>query len=323
MRKLKSKWTGLDVALVLIIILAVGLACGGADEPKGTVVIVDQDWDGQLVTTRVAQILLEQEMGYTVETKFAPANSAPLFIGLESGDFHFVCCDWPSYSFALLDEYVNPGGKESVERLGPTGLVGETGWYTPSFVVEGEDAPAPGLDSWDELAQFKAVFATADTGDSGRLLAHTPAWDDRSQERLDAMDAGYQVVFAGSETAALSELDGAFNRGDPVILHLWEPHWAHAKYNLVQIAMPPLTDNCYPAGDYFKCGWPTDTVAKLVWPGLKDELPEVYEFLSNFQMTNEQQNDLVLDVTENGATPREAAQAWVDANEDIWRAWIP
>ena len=325
MRKLRSKWTGILLAAVLIVVLAVGLACGGTDEPKGTVVIVDQDWDGQLVTTRVAEILLEQEMGYTVESKFAPADSAPLFLGLESGEFHFVCCNWPSYSFALLDEYVNPGGKESVERLGPTGIVGETGWYTPSYVVEGADAPAAGLDSWDELDQFKSVFATADTGESGRMLAHTPAWDDRSQERLDAMGADYEVVFAGSETAALSELDGAFNRGDPVILHLWEPHWAHAKYDLVQIAMPPLTDDCYPAGnaDDFRCGWPTDEVAKLVWPGLKDEFPEVYEFLSNFQLTNNQQNEMVLNVTENGMTPMEAAQAWVDANEDVWSAWIP
>ena len=95
MNKLKSKRTVLALALALIVVLAVALACG-SDEPKGTVVIVDQDWDGQLVTTRVVQILLEDELGYTVETKFAPADSAPLFIGLESGDFHFVCCNWPS-----------------------------------------------------------------------------------------------------------------------------------------------------------------------------------------------------------------------------------
>ncbi len=325
MKKAKSKWVALAVALALIVVLAVALACGGSDEPKGTVVIVDQDWDGQLVTTRVVQILLEQEMNYTVETKFAAADSAPLFIGLESGDFHFVCCNWPSYSFALLDEYVNPGGKESVERLGSTGIIGGTGWYTPSYVVEGADAPAPGLDNWDELDQFKSVFATTDTGDSGRLLGFTPVWDDRSQERLDAMGADYQVVFAGSEAAALAELDGAFKRGDPVLTYLWEPHWAHAKYDLVSIQMPPLTDDCYPAGnaDDFKCGWPSDDVAKLVWPGLSDELPEVYEFLSNFQMTNAQQNEMVLNVTENEITPREAAQAWVDANEDVWKAWIP
>ena len=139
------------------------------------------------------------------------------------------------------------------------------------------------------------------------------------------MGADYEVVFAGSEAAALSELDGAFNRGDPVLTYLWEPHWAHAKYNLVQIEMPPLTEDCYPAGnaDFFECGWPADDVAKLVWPGLNDEFPDVYEFLSNFQMTNAQQNEMVLNVTENEITPLEAAQAWVDANEDVWKAWIP
>ena len=93
----KFKWLSLCVFVALAMVLAVGLACTGeeADEDK-VLVLVEQDWNGQLVTTAVAQILLEQEMGYTVATRFAPADSAPLFIGLEKGDFHFVCCNWPS-----------------------------------------------------------------------------------------------------------------------------------------------------------------------------------------------------------------------------------
>ena len=147
---------GLAVALALIVVLAVA-ACG-SDEPKGTVVIVDQDWDGQLVTTRVVQILLEQEMGYTVETKSLPPTRRPSSSAWNLATSISSAVTGPPTAFALLDEYVRTGGKESVERLGSTGIVGETGWYTPSYVVEGADAPAPGLDNWDELDQFKSVF---------------------------------------------------------------------------------------------------------------------------------------------------------------------
>ena len=115
------------------------MACeqGGDDsDARGTLYLVDQDWNGQLATTAVAQILLEQEMDHTVATKFAPADSAPLFIGLERGDFHFVCCNWPSYSAELLEEYVNADDAE-VDRMGTVGIVGETGWYVPSYVING------------------------------------------------------------------------------------------------------------------------------------------------------------------------------------------
>ncbi len=219
MKTVKNRWIGLSFIAVLIMVLAVGLACGGgADESdtRGTLYLVDQDWNGQLVTTAVAQILLEQEMDHTVATKFAPADSAPLFIGLERGDFHFACCNWPSYSAALLDEYVNAEDAK-VERMGPVGITGETGWYVPSYVINGDSergigAVAPDLRSVSDLNQYKSVFATSDTGAQGRLLEFTAAWDTKPEERLEAFGADYQVVFAGSEGAGLAQVDAAFQR---------------------------------------------------------------------------------------------------------------
>ncbi len=337
MKRLKIRWTGLCVAVALAMLFAMTLACAqdseddaDADdaETRGTLYLVDQDWNGQLVTTAVIQILLEQEMDHTVATKFAPADSAPLFIGLETGDFHFVCCNWPSYSASLLKEYVDAEDGAKVERVGPVGIVGETGWYVPSYVIEGDaergiDAVAPNLRAVGDLNQYASVFATSDTGNKGRLLEFTAAWDTKPEDRLEAFGADFQVVFAGSEGAALAEIDAVFQRGEPILTYLWEPHWAHAKYDLVQIEMPEWTSDCYPDGANYNCGFPTDAVAKLAWPGLKDEFPEAYEFLSRFQMTNEQQNEIVLNLTENDLTVRQAAQEWVDANEAVWRPWIP
>ena len=333
MKTLKNRWIGLSMIVALAMVLAVGAACSETSdedesETRGTLYLVDQDWNGQLVTTAVIQILLEQEMDHTVATKFAPADSAPLFIGLEKGDFHFVCCNWPSYSAALLEEYVDADDGAKVERVGPVGITGETGWYVPSYVINGDadrgiDAVAPNLRSVSDLNEYKSVFATSDTGTKGRLLEFTAAWDTKPAERLEAFGADFQEVFAGSEGAALAQVDAAFQRGEPVLTYLWEPHWAHAKYNLVQIEMPEWTSDCYPGGSNYNCGFPTDAVAKLAWPGLKDEFPEAYQFLSRFQMTNQQQNEIVLNLTENDLTVRQAAQAWVDANEAVWRPWIP
>ena len=339
----------LAFVFMLLAVSLVGLACGGDDEEdattvpapaattapaesaaedKGKIVLVEQDWDGQLVTTAVSQILLEQQMGYEVELKFAPADSAPLFIGLASGDFGFVCCNWRSFSAALLEEYVDTDNP-TVERLGPSGALGIAGgWYVPTYVIEGDaargiEAMAPDLVSFSQLNQYKDLFSTADTRDKGRLLDFTPAWDYRNRERLDAFGVDFEVVFSGSEAASFAEIDAAYLRGDPLLFVVWTPHWAHAKYDLTEIQLPAWTEECYPDGPAFNCGWPADPISKLVWPGLKAESPDAYQFLQNLSINNDQQNEMVLNVTDGGMTPLEAAQTWVDANEAIWSSWIP
>jgi len=318
------KYLMIPLALVLLMTLF-GASCS-SEEDKGPIILIEQDWDGQLVTTAVAKILLEDEMGYTVEQKFASADSAAMFVGMESGEFHFACCNWPSFSAGFLEDFVDTKG--TVERVGPTGILGTNGWFIPRYVVEGDSARniaavAPNLTGYDDMNQYADVFATTETGKKGRLLDFTPAWDYRNQERLDALGVAFEVFYSGSETASFAEIDGAYNRGDPFLMVMWAPHWSHTKYDMIEIQLPEWTEECYPSGENFDCGWPVDNVAKLAWPELKDKFPKAYEFLQNFTITNEQQNEMVLDVTDNGKDYNEAAQDWVDTNEDIWKNWIP
>ena len=312
----------LTLALIMVLF---GAACS-SEEDKGPIILIEQDWDGQLVTTAVAKILLEEEMGYTVEQKFAAADSAAMFAGLESGEFHLACCNWPSFSAGFIEDFVDTRG--AVERIGSTGILGSNGWFVPRYVIEGDSARgispvAPNLASYGDMNQYTDVFATTETGEKGRLLDFTPAWDYRNQERLDALGVDFEVFYSGSEAASFAEIDAAYQRGAPFFMVMWAPHWSHTKYDMVEIQLPQWTEECYPSGENFDCGWPSDDVAKLAWPGFEEDFPEAYEFFQNFTITNVQQNEMVLAVTDDGKDYAEAAQDWVDANEDIWSAWIP
>jgi len=233
-------------------------------EPKGPVILVDQDWDGNLVTTALAKLILEDEMGYTVETKFAPADSAQLFEGLATGEMHWVCCNWPSFSAALLEEYVDTG---KVTSQGDAGILGTSHMYVPRYVIEGDaergiEAVAPDLKNYADLNQYAALFATADTSPKGRFLDFTPGWDYRNEERLAALGINFEVVFSGSEAASFAELDAAHKRGEPILLVIWTPHWAPVKYDLVPIELPAHSD-CYPVSEKFDCGYMIDKVKKI------------------------------------------------------------
>ncbi len=326
--RIRTSALALMIAALLLVLLATACA---EDEGKGTVVLIEQDWDGQTVTTALLGLILEEEMGYTVEKKFAPADSQQMFQGLATGEMDIACCNWPSFSASLLHEFVEDD--KSVESVGPNGILGTSHWYMPRYVREGDadrdiDAVAPDLFGYADMNQYKDVFATADTAPMGRLIDHTPAWDYRNQERLEAFGVDFEVHYAGSETAAFAELDAAFKRGEPVMIVIWTPHWSIAKYDLVPIELPDWETGCYEAGmdvstARFDCGFPIDPVAKLADPDLKDDMPEVYEFLTNVTMTNAQQEEMVLAKVEGGLTDDEVAREWMDANESVWEAWIP
>ncbi len=323
-------WRYSILAGLAVIAMLIAVACG-SEGKSGPIVLIEQDWDGQTVTTAVVRILLEEEMGLEVVQKFAAADSAAMFAGLESGDFHFACCNWPSFSAAFVEDFVDTKG--TVERLGPNGILGTSHWYIPRYVIEGDpdrdiEPVAPNLRTYKDMNQYKELFATADTGSKGRFLDHTPAWDYRNQERLDVLGVEFEVVYAGSEAAAFAELDAAYKRGDPFILVVWTPHWSVAKYDLVPVELPPHQEGCYVAGmdlsvAKFDCGFPIDDVAKLAWPKLKEEFPKAYKFLRDFKMTNDQLNAMVLAKVDGGKTDEQVAREWINANKDVWESWIP
>jgi len=320
--KIRRIWT---LIVVVFALAAFSVACGSSDDSK-PIVLIEQDWEGQLVTTEVAKILLERELGLTVETKFAAADSQAMFQGMTDGDMHFACCNWYSFSTAFVDDFVD--GRAAVERLGPSGVTGTSAWWVPTYVIKGDsargiEAVAPNLVSWEQLNQYKDAFKTSDTGSKGRFLDFTPGWDYRNEERIETLGLEYEVVYSGSEAASFAEIDASYNRGDPLLFVMWEPHWAHSKYDLTKIELPPYTSDCWPEGTKHGCSWAVDDVQKLVWPGLKDQSPKGYQLLKNFTITNAQQNEMVFAVSEGGKTANQAATEWLAANEDIWKAWIP
>ena len=70
------------------------------------------------------------------------------------------------------------------------------------------------------------------------------------------------------------------------------------------------------------CDYPEDALYKSAWAGLKDAAPEAYAFLKAMSYTNKDQISMLADIADNGKTPEEAAQTWVDANQSVWSAWV-
>lgn len=313
--------------VVLALVLATSTISAANAESKGTIRLSEYDWTGQLVDVHLAQVILEEEMGYEVELVFTEYIAS--FAALATGDLDVSLEVWPSWS-PTLPEWLDKGKVEIVTDMG---LVGDTWWAVPTYVVEGDpergiEPMAPDLKSYKDMNKYAELFARPETGGKGLCLDAIPTWESYNEERIANLGVDYVNIYAGTEGAFAAEIKSAYDRGDPLfICTLWSPHWLLAKYDFIEIELPPYSDECYGLGTdeegSFACDFPAEDLLIVARTGFKDEYPEAYQFFKNWHLTNEKQAEMLYMVDVEKMDLEAAVRAWKADNEDIWRSWIP
>ena len=89
---------------------------------------------------------------------------------------------------------------------------------------------------------------------------------------------------------------------------------------------PHVTDACLAsaaaADGKYACDYPVDALYKAANAGLEAKNKAAFDFLSKFQLTTDQQNEIAAMVDSDGKTADAAAKEWVDANPDVVAAWL-
>lgn len=311
------------VKLLLAAVLAALALQPAAVFAKDIIRVHEADWTGNAAMVKMVQIILEEEMGFKTKKIFLPAGPA-VFQAILADEIDVSFEFWPSYSPEKATFISKWGGDGSVEYFGDVGYIGSSGWYVPRYVVEGDaergiKAVAPDLKTWEDLNRYKEVFAQPETAPKGRLVA-TPiaAWQGEDAARVKGLGLDYVTVVLGSETAHWAELKGAFERGEPILIYMWAPHWTIAVYDMVEIGLPPHSDEAWPATD-----WPDERPYNFGNPSLKERHPEVHKMITSMSISASLYAEFVLDIDINEMEVEPAVRKWMAAHEDLWRSWLP
>lgn len=300
--------------------LSLGLAMSAAAPASaaGVLTAPEADWTGGQVTCKIIQFILEDEMGYKVKRITMPSG-AGVYEGIRAGDLDFACESWPSYS-SSKDAYVSEfGGDGSVAKLGDAGIIGESSYYVPRYMVEGDGAPAAGLKTLQDLNDHVDLFKALETGDKGRILGcPVAAWECDDQKRMDLLGVNFVAVELGSETAHWAEFQAAYARKEAIVAYAWEPHWIHAALDLVALELPEHSAEAWPA-----TGWARDITFNYGRPALADEHPDAAQLIINSSLSNAEQAGMILAIDVDGQDIDDVVREWMAANEDVWRAWMP
>jgi glycine betaine/proline transport system substrate-binding protein len=292
-------------------------AAGVPDNSGTTVTLAINAWVGSEANVAVAKKLLEDKLGYTVET--TEIDEFAQFPALSTGDVDATLEVWPSGHAKDYKKYIE--GDNGVVDGGQLGVIGQIGWWVPTYMVDQN----PDLATWQGLQGNEDMFKTAESGDAGQLLDGDPSYVTFDQPIADNLGLNLKVVYAGSEAAELSALDAAYQKKDPILMYFWTPHWAQQKYDLTMVQLPEVTPACEAAAsdnaDAYACAYPEDDLYKAFNADLQSRAPAAFAFLSAMSYTNDDQNSIGLDIS-NKMDPEEAAQKWIDANPDVWQPWV-
>jgi len=299
--------------LVTVLVMVVGLiaACGGAQE---TITLVENPWPASELNVEVAKIIIEKELGNTVEIVALDENAQ--WDAISGGDVDASLEVWPSGHTERIAEYIDNLG--TVENGGLLGPVGEIGWFVPTYAIEAN----PALATWEGYKDAAADFASAETGELGRFLGADPSWVQYDEQIIANLGLPFQVVWTGSEDALLAEVTSAYSRQEPVLFYFYSPHALFQEYDLTQVQLPAYSDECYADPAMIACAYPKDNLLKIFNADLAYKDADVHTFLSNMNYGSDAQIEMLAMLNE-GKSVEEAAQAWVDAHEDVWQGWLP
>ena len=328
-------------ATIAVLVLAVGVSsctAGNSDsegdnadigfQPKPVINLVVNDWTASAINVAIAEQIIERELGFpVVPTRMD--DTTEMYKALADGDLDATLEVWPS-TIGERDSVFFARG--DVLDYGPLGVVGQIGWFVPAYVVE----QYPELATWEGLQSRADIFATSGTEPKGRFVGTDVNYRQYDKTLMASLSLPFVVEFTGSEEATMAELAEHTQAQKPILLWWWTPTAAIGTHNLVQVELPEATAECVAAMESvdtfqevvpaapggFACGYPEDLVFKAGNGDLAQKAPEVDRFIRAFSLTSEDQVELLEAVESRGKSINQAAQDWIDANEQRWRPWL-
>lgn len=319
----KQRKTTIALMLVLVFMISLVSACGAGSGSKDKMIMADPGWDSVRFHNYVAGYILEH--GYDIETEMVVGSTPITWQGLIENDIQIYMEVW-SENLPNYDADIASG---SVLELSVNFDDNAQGLYVPAYMVHGDaergiEAVTPDLRTVMDLKQYADVFADPDVSGMGRMYGAISGWeiDGILYKKYEAygLDEMFTYFRPGSDAAMVTALVSAYESGEPWVGYYWEPTWVSGLYDLILLEDEPFVDM-----EQFEAGlteFPANRVTIAVNPAVKEEHPEVVEFLSNYQTSSALTATGLAYMNENDVGEQEAAIWFLKQQDDLLSDWV-
>ncbi|HOP28062.1 MAG TPA: glycine betaine ABC transporter substrate-binding protein [Spirochaetota bacterium] len=258
-------------------------------ESKGTVKLVYVEWDCAVASTHVAKAVIEERLGYTVEV--LPVAAAAMWQSIGAGEADAMTTAWLPVTHADYLAKV----KDNVEDLGPNYKGAKIGLVVPSYVTIDTLA-----DLKTNIAKFNNQIIGIDPG--AGLMKLTEKYI-----KKNGVDA---KLIEGSGATMTAALKDAIDKKEWIVVTGWAPHWKFGRWDLKILKDPKQEFGA------------EETINTVVRKGLKNDMPEVYNFLDKFNWSNVDISKVMVANQEKRADYNKTAREWVKENKEKVDSWL-
>lgn len=285
--------------ILMIVLFLLLTACSGesgnsssanAKEAKDQIVIGQINWPENIAVTNMWKAILEEE-GYDVELKLI--EMGPQMASLAKGDLDMAPEIWlPVQDKSYYEEY-----KDSADFA-------EEPWYENGKVGLAVPVYMEDINSIEDLNENKEKF-------DGKITGFEPGAGTMkvTEEVIKDYDLDYELI-SSSEAAMIASVKNAVKQKEPVVAPLWKPHYVFSEVDLKFLDDPKETYGG------------TEKIYMATRDGFDSDYPEVYKWMTNWKMSDEQLGELMVHVKDNEDDPIKGAQKWVKENQDVIEAWM-
>lgn len=266
-------------------------------------------WVGYTASAQVVSDVARQALGCNIE-QIQLEEAGVTYDAMEAGSVDVIIEDWGG---GRWQEWVDRG---AIQEVGGNGNVGLIGMFVPQWMCE----EYPDISDGTKLNDYAELFVTPETGDKGAWYEGPPGYTTIGEKIINAYDLNFQIVNTGSEAALIEMFTQAAENQEPGLGYFYEPQNFLAQVELCRINFP-ANDWADPAEASGLTDYPETPLQKLATTELMESGSPFATLVGNFEWTNADQNQVAAAI-EGGATPEEAAAAWIDANKDRVNAWL-
>lgn len=257
-----------------------------------TAELVYVNWAEGVAYTHLAEAVLKDKMGYDVE--LTAADVAPGYTAVAQGSHDAFMECWRGLHQDYLDRY-----EGDLVSLGNVYEGTQTGLAVPTYVT---------IDKISELEANADKFDGRITGiDAGAGMMKKT-----EDELIPAYGLKNIKLMASSGPAMTAALADAVKNKEWIVVTAWKPHWLFGRWDMKFLEQ-----------DDDKVMWEKGDIEIIGRADLKEDKPELAQFLKNMYLTDAELSDLMVKVNESDEDVSVVAEKWMRDNPDVVDAWIP
>ena len=297
--------------LIAMGIVAMAITLAGMGQPANArekVRLSYVEWSETVAATYMVKTVIEEKLDLDCDVIAMTADR--MWAAVAEGTVDGMVAAWlPTTHGHYLEQYA-----DRIQDLGPNLVGTQIGLVVPDVTVGRQtaasgkrNAPYIKAVSIADLKEYPAKF-------NRRIIGIDPEAGimKKTREAMRRYDLhGYELI-KGSEVSMTAELSNAIRKQKWIVVTGWVPHWMFGRWKL------RFLDD--PKNVFGK----KEEIHTIVRKGLKDDMPDVYTLLDNFNWSAEELEQLMIWIQEDdGMFPGEKALRYMRYHPQQITSWLP